>query len=65
MSLDSISISDLMSRNVLVAERDLNIYAISNLSNNSNECVVIVDDLNTRKPLGIITESDIKKIIGS
>jgi CBS domain-containing protein len=34
------------------------------LSNNSNECVVIVDDLNTRKPLGIITESDIKKIIG-
>ena len=34
------------------------------MSNNSNECVVIVDDLNTRKPLGIITESDIKKIIG-
>lgn len=65
MSLDSISISELMSKNVLVAEGDLNIYGICRiLSNNSIGCVVIVDDLNTQKPLGIITESDIIKIMG-
>jgi CBS domain-containing protein len=65
MSFDSISVSDLMSKNVLVAEQDLNIYAICRiLSNNYIGCVVIVDDLDTRKPVGIITESDIIKIMG-
>jgi predicted transcriptional regulator len=65
MSFDSISVCDLMSKNVLVAEQDLNIYAICRiLSNNNIGCVVIVDDLDTRKPVGIITESDIIKIMG-
>jgi CBS domain-containing protein len=65
MSLESIAISDLMSRNVLVAEQDLNIYGICRiLSNNNIGCVVVVDDLETRKPVGIITESDIIKVMG-
>lgn len=65
MSLESISISDLMSRNVLVAEQDLNIYGICRiLSNNSVGCVVVVNDLDSRRPVGIITESDIIKIMG-
>ncbi|HET6590838.1 MAG TPA: hypothetical protein VFG45_11825 [Candidatus Nitrosocosmicus sp.] len=52
MSLESIAISDLMSRNVLVAEQDLNIYGICRiLSNNNIGCVVVVDDLETRKPV--------------
>lgn len=65
MSLESIAISDLMSRNVLVAEQNLNIYGICRiLSNNNIGCVVVVDDLETRKPVGIITESDIIKVMG-
>lgn len=65
MSLESIAISDLMSRNVLVAEQDLNIYGICRiLSNNNIGCVVVVGDLETRKPVGIITESDIIKVMG-
>lgn len=65
MSIESIVISDLMSRNVPVAEQDLNIYGICRiLTNNNIGCVVIVDDLDTRNPVGIITESDIVKIMG-
>jgi len=65
MSLESVRISDLMSKNVLVAEQDLNIYGICRiLSNNNIGCVVIVDDLETKKPVGIITESDIIKVMG-
>lgn len=65
MSLESISISDLMSKNVLVAEPDLNIYGICRiLSKNNIGCVVIVDDFESKKPVGIITESDIIKVMG-
>src|SRR5690349_5477137 len=65
MNLESTSISDLMSKNVLVAEQDLNIYGICRiLSNNNIGCVIIVDDLDTRKPVGIVTESDIIKVMG-
>jgi CBS domain-containing protein len=34
------------------------------MSNNNIGCVVIVDDLETRKPIGIITERDIVRTIG-
>ena len=65
MSLDSIGITKLMNKNIIVAEQNVNLIGISRImSNNNIGCVVIVDDLETRKPIGIITERDVIKTIG-
>jgi CBS domain-containing protein len=65
MSLDSIGITNLMTKNIIVAEQNMNLIGVSRImSNNDIGCVVIVDNLNTRKPIGIITERDIIRTIG-
>ncbi len=65
MSLDSIGITNLMNKNIIVAEQNMNLIGVSRImSNNNIGCVVIVDNLETRKPLGIITERDIIRTIG-
>ncbi|HKO65639.1 MAG TPA: CBS domain-containing protein [Candidatus Nitrosocosmicus sp.] len=54
-----------MNKNIIVVEQDLNLISISKImSNNDIGSVVIVDDLDTRKPIGIITERDIVRTIG-
>ena len=43
----------------------MNLIGISKImSDNNIGCVVIVDDLKTRKPIGIITERDVIRTIG-
>ena len=65
MSLDSIGISSLMTKNIIVADQTTNIIGISRImSNNNIGSVVIVDHLDSRKPIGIITERDVIKSIG-
>ena len=65
MSLDSIGITNLMNKNIIVAEQNMNLIGVSRImSNNNIGCLVIVDNLNTRKPIGIITERDIIRTIG-
>jgi len=65
MTLDSIGIANLMNKKIIVAEQNMNLIGISKImSNNNIGCVVIVDDLETRKPLGIITERDVIRTIG-
>jgi CBS domain-containing protein len=54
-----------MNKNIIVAEQNMNLIGVSRImSNNDIGCVVIVDNLNTRKPIGIITERDIIRTIG-
>ena len=65
MSLDSIGISGLMTKNIIVADHNTNMIGISRImSNNNIGSVVIVDDLDSRKPIGIITERDVIRSIG-
>ena len=65
MSLDSSGISNLMTKNIIIAEQDMNMIGISRImSHNNIGSVVIVDDLNSRKPIGIITERDVIRSIG-
>lgn len=65
MSLDAVSISSLMSKNVIVAEQNQNVYWICKvLSENNVGCLIVVNNLDEKKPVGIITESDIVKTIG-
>jgi CBS domain-containing protein len=54
-----------MNKNIVVAEQDLNIIGVSRImSNNDIGCIIVVDDLKTRNPIGIITERDIIRTIG-
>jgi CBS domain-containing protein len=65
MSLDSIGISSLMTKNIIVADQTTNMIGISRImSNNNIGSVVIVADLNSRRPVGIITERDVIRSIG-
>jgi CBS domain-containing protein len=65
MSLDAVSISRLMSKNVIVAEQNQNVYWICKiLSQNNVGCLIVVNNLDEKKPVGIVTESDIVKTIG-
>ena len=65
MSLDSIGISGLMTKNIIVADHNTNMIGISRImSNNNIGSVVIVDDLDSRNPIGIITERDVIRSIG-
>jgi CBS domain-containing protein len=65
MSIDSVGISELMNKKVIVAEESLNLISISKImSNNDIGSIVVVDDLNTHRPIGIITERDIVRTIG-
>ena len=65
MSIDSIGITNLMNKNIIVAEQNINLIGVSRImSNNNIGCVVIVDDLETRRPIGIITERDVIRTIG-
>ena len=64
MGLDSIAITNLMNKDIIVGEQELNLISISKImSNNDIGSVVIVDDLDTRRPIGIITERDIVRTI--
>ncbi len=66
MSIDYIGLSEIMTTNVKVEEQNQNILGISKImSDNDIGSVIIVDDLNTRNPVGIITERDIIRILGT
>lgn len=66
MSLESISISDVMTKNVKVEEQNQNIFALSKImSDNNIGSVIVIDNHNTRNPVGIVTERDIIRIVGT
>lgn len=63
--LDSIAITRRMNKDIIVAEQEFNLISISKImSNNDIGSVVTVDDLDTRRPIGTITERDIVRTIG-
>lgn len=65
MSLDAVSISHIMSKNVIFAEQNQNLFGICKiLSENNVGNLIVVNNLEDKEPIGIITESDIVKIIG-
>ena len=66
MSLESSNISDIMTKDVKVEEQNQNIFAASKImSDNDIGSVIIVDNHDKRNPVGILTERDIIRILGS
>jgi CBS domain-containing protein len=66
MSLESISILDIVNKDVKTAEQNQNIFEISKIMFDNNiGSVVIVDSIESKNPVGIITERDIIRILSS
>jgi CBS domain-containing protein len=66
MSLESISILDIVNKDVKTAEQNQNIFEISKIMFDNNiGSVVIVDSIGSKNPVGIITERDIIRILSS
>ena len=73
MSIESTPVSSLMTKNVITQTEDQNVHAVSKTMHENNiGSVVIVrnkdrdnDISSSNKPIGIITERDIVRILGS
>jgi CBS domain-containing protein len=66
MSLESISIIDIVNKDVKIAEQNQNIFEISKIMFENNiGSVVIIDSNKSKNPVGIITERDIIRILSS
>jgi CBS domain-containing protein len=68
MSIESIPVSSFMTKDVKTETEDQNIQAVCKIMNeNEIGSVVIVENLqgSSNKPVGIITERDIVRIVGS
>ncbi|MGN6623263.1 MAG: CBS domain-containing protein [Candidatus Nitrosocosmicus sp.] len=66
MSLESSGVSDIMSKDVKIEVQNQNVISVSKvMSDNNVGSVIIVDNHESRNPVGIITERDIIRILGS
>lgn len=66
MSLESIPVSSFMTRNVKMETENQNIHAVCRAMNENNigSIIIVALDNSCVKPVGIITERDIVRIIG-
>jgi CBS domain-containing protein len=68
MSIESIPISSFMTKNIKTETEDQNIQAVCRIMNESNIGSVIVvkalDGSSSNKPVGIVTERDVVRIVG-
>lgn len=66
MGLESVSISEIISRNVKVIDQEQNIFDTSKVMIDNNiGSVVIIDNNDSKNPVGIITERDIVRIVST
>ena len=66
MGLNSISISELVNKDVKVIDQEQNIFDTSKVMIDNNVgSVVIIDNNQSRNPVGIVTERDIVRIVST
>jgi CBS domain-containing protein len=66
MGLESISISDVTTKDVKVIDQEQNIFDTSKIMIDNNiGSVVVIDNNNSKNPVGIITERDIVRIVST
>jgi len=66
MGLESIGISEIIKKDVKVIDQEQNIFAASKVMiDNSIGSVVIIDNNDSKNPVGIITERDVVRIVSS
>jgi CBS domain-containing protein len=67
-SIETISVSSFMTRDVKMEKEDQNVITACRIMHENNiGCVVIfsMNDVNSEKPIGIITERDVVRLLGS
>src|SRR6187431_2812258 len=66
MSLNSISISEVVNKDVKVIDQEQNIFDTSKVMIDNNVgSVVIIDNNQSRNPSGIVTERDVVRIVST
>ena len=66
MGLDSISISEIVNKDVKVIDQEQNIFDASKVMIDNNVgSVVIIDNNESKNPVGIVTERDIVRIVST
>ncbi len=66
MGLESIGISEIVNKNVKVIDQEQNIFDTSKVMIDNNiGSVVIIDNNESKNPVGILTERDIVKIVST
>jgi CBS domain-containing protein len=66
MGLDSISISEIVNKDVKVIDQEQNIFDASKVMIDNNiGSVVIIDNNESKNPVGIVTERDIVRIVST
>ena len=66
MGLESISISDVITKDVKVIDQEQNIFDTSKVMVDNNiGSVVVIDNNDSKNPVGIITERDIVRIVST
>jgi signal-transduction protein with cAMP-binding, CBS, and nucleotidyltransferase domain len=66
MGLESISISDVITKDVKVIDQEQNIFDTSKVMIDNNiGSVVVIDNNDSKNPVGIITERDIVRIVST
>lgn len=66
MGLESISISDVITKDVKVIDQEQNIFDTSKVMIDNNiGSVVVIDNNESKNPVGIITERDIVRIVST
>jgi CBS domain-containing protein len=66
MGLESIGISEIVNKNVKVIDQEQNIFDTSKVMIDNNiGSVVVIDNNNSKNPVGIITERDIVRILST
>ncbi len=66
MGLESISISEIINKNVKVIDQEQNIFDTSKVMIDNNiGSVVVIDNNDNKNPVGIITERDIVRIVST
>ena len=66
MGLESIGISEIIKKDVKVIDQEQNIFAASKVMIDNNiGSVVIIDNNESKNPVGILTERDIVKIVST
>jgi signal-transduction protein with cAMP-binding, CBS, and nucleotidyltransferase domain len=66
MGLESISISDVITKDVKVIDQEQNIFDTSKVMVDNNiGSVVVIDNNDSKNPVGIVTERDIVRIVST
>jgi len=66
MGLDSISISEIVNKDVKVIEQEQNIFDTSKVMIDNNiGSVVVIDNNESKNPVGIVTERDVVRIVST